>query len=406
MAGVSLATASDVMREIVLPLSREQLNNMTPTLQYVERNSERVDGDEIKLQLHTGRNTGVGMRKEGDTIPAAGKQGYKKMSVPMRTLVARGSVTVQAMNAIRGNAALDGPVGMTEMERLTTDIGRDMNRQAWGSSDGKLATCGTTSGANLVVLATTTPASQMMQFFVGMAVDIGTLDDPTAVCGNRFITAIDNTAGAPKITISGAAVTTTSSHFVFRQGNGGSGANQREFTSIPSMVASTGALYGIDPASYPYWASTYSTDASNRTPTDAILRNAINNVDIESGDPIDIIFVRHGVEAAYAGSLTSGKRYNDTVDLRGGYRALTVSAADRDVPLVRDRDVPNNKAYGLNLSHVFRAEWSNGLEYLEDGSVWRVIPDQLGYEFVTFAIQEFYCDKRSCHFVADKLSEA
>lgn len=408
MAGMSLANSSDIMREMVLPAAREQLNNSTPTIAMIERNTERVDGDEVVVQLHVGRNTGIGMRKEGDTIPAPGSQSYKKMRVPMRTLVGRGSVTVHAMKAVRGGAALDGPPGVTEMERLTDDIARDTSRQYWGTSDGRLATCAANATAtNTILLDTTTPKSQKRQFFIGMRVDIGTLDDPVEAASNRTITAV-NTGATPSITVSGGAFPTTTSHYVFRQGNGGSGVNQREYTSIPSIVASTGSIYGIDPATYQYWASTYNTDGSNRTPTDAIFGAAIDEVDIASGSEVDAIFVGHGVKRAYAATLTALKRFTDaSVDLKGGYKGLSVAAGNSDIVLIADRDVPDNKAYGIDFDHIFRAEWSDGLEYLdEDGAVWSRIPDQLGYEFVVFNISELYTDKRAAHFVIDKLSEA
>lgn len=407
MAGYTLAGASAILKEFVLPVAREQLNNQTETLKLIEGSDDNVEGEYVKLSLHTSRNAGIGARKEGDNLPSAGKQGYVKMELKHKTpFTGRGSITIQALRAVKGSSAIAGVPGVTEMKGIVTDAGLDINRQIWGTSDGVIAVCGTTSSATTVVLASTTTATQMRHLWVDRVIDIGTTASPQSIATSRTITAVDT--ANKTITISGAAVTTSSTSRIFVAGAGGTGSDQREMTGLQTIVASSGTLYGVDPSTYTSWASTYNTNGSNRTPSEAVFEKANDDVAIASGMEVDVVFTTHGVVRGYAATLTSNKRFNNTQQVAGGFgTGISFASGGRDIPLVRERDVPESTAWGLNLSHVRRAVWSDGLEFVdEDGSVLRRVPDQLAYEFTAFSMQELYTDRRNVHFVADKLTES
>ena len=118
-----------------------------------------------------------------------------------------------------------------ELDGLRNDLRRDMARQVYGDGTARIAKCGTTSTASVVVLAADAAsgtdvfagkeAIRKGHLYVGMLVDIGTVAAPTTIASGREITAVDYDNGT--ITISGATVSTTSSHFIFRAGAGTAG---------------------------------------------------------------------------------------------------------------------------------------------------------------------------------------
>ena len=112
---------------------------------------------------------------------------------------------------------------VSESKRIVLDMRRDINRQVYGTSNGVVATCGVTTGANVIVLDANTTVTQMRQMEVGMLVDIGTIAAPFTIAQARQITAVNR--AAKTITINGAVVTTGATHFIFRSGNGGDAAN-------------------------------------------------------------------------------------------------------------------------------------------------------------------------------------
>lgn len=407
MAGFLLSQASGILREVLLPEIREQLNQASDTLKMIERRRDVVEGSEAVLSLHVTRSAGIGARLEDEASPTSSRQGYVKARVPLRTNEGRIEITVQSMRAMASSKSAQETPFVSESKRIVLDLRRDINRQIYGTSNGVIATCGTTTTANVVVLAAATTATQMRQMEVGMLVDIGTIAAPTTVATSRQITAVNKTAKT--ITVNGATLSTTASHFIFRAGSGGDAANstQREITGLRTIVANTGTLFGVDPTNYPSWAATYDTNGGTpRAPVDLLFQGAMDAVSIEAGEEIDVLVTSYGVYRKYGSSLTSQKRFNDTVDLKGGVKGLDITSGGKTSSLLRDRDVPEGNAFGLNLDHVWLAEWGEGPDWMdEDGAVLARVTNKLNYEATLFWLHELYTDMRSALLRIDDLLE-
>src|SRR5690606_6888949 len=184
-----------------------------------------------------------------------------------------------------------------------------------------------------------TPKSALRQLEIGMVVDIGTVAAPTTVASARTITAVNTST--PSITISGASVSTTSgTHFVFRSGAGGVGV---ETHGLQEIVASSGTLFNIDPASHPEWVS-YVKDANSGPINDTLLEETMDEIDLASGEEIDLWLCSYGVFRAYGDYLSVMKRAPNTVDLKGGFKGLSILSGSREAKLTRDRDIPDGHA--------------------------------------------------------------
>jgi hypothetical protein len=310
------------------------------------------------------------------------------------------------MRAMRSPKSAQETPFVSESKRIVLDLRRDINRQVYGTSNGIIATCGVTTTANVVVLAATTTLTTMRQFDVGMVVDIGTIAAPTSIAQARQITAVNRVGKT--ITVNGATLSTTAAAFIFRSGSGGDAANstQRELTGFRTSIANTGTLFGVDPTSYPVWASTYDTNGGTpRAPVDLTWQTPMDTVSIEYGEEVDVILTTFGVYRKYGSSLTNMKRFNDTITLKGGVKGLDVTSGGKTSTLIRDRDVPEQNAFGLNLDHVFMAEWSPADWLDEDGAVLSRVTNKLSYEATLFWLHEIYVDARAAHFRQDDLLE-
>ena len=405
---LTLTNADAALKEDYQPAMREQLNNSVKFLAQIERNSKDVEGRRAVLSLHVKRNSGVGARADGGSLPAAGAQGYAEERVPLRFNYGRIQIsgpTLRAMKSDEGSfvRALD-----SETKGVVTDLRRDVNRQLFGTSDGVIAATGVTSASTTVVLNTTTaPATavQKRQLEVGMFIDIGTVATPTSVASNREILSI---ASSTTFVISGAAVTTATTDRIFRTGNGGSGSAQKELTGIQSIVDDANALHNVDPSTYPVWVSTVNGNSgTNRTPTENVFESLIHNVSIAGGeDNLDLFMTSDGVHRAYANNLSAQKRFPNTLDLKGGYKGLAIAAGGDEVALMWDRDAPNNKAWGLSTSHLTQHEMSDWEFMDDDGAVLSRVSGQDAYEATLFKYHELTTDKRNAHGVIEDLLEA
>lgn len=399
----SLTTADAILKEDYQPMVREQLNNANAYSAQLKRTSEGVSGREALLALHTDYNEGVGARKEGEDLPTAGSTGWVNEKVPVYKNTGRLQISIELIKAsvkdptsfVRGLKA--------STEDLKNSAARDYNRQLFGTSDGVIATCTTTTTSTTVNLAAATTAVQMRQLRKGMRVDIGTVAAPTTIVAASLITAVDATNKT--ITISDS-VSTTSSHRVFRAGAGGAigGAGQREVTGLRSIIAATGALHNVDPATTPVWAAT-ARDVSGSI-SEVILEKAIDDVDIASGAFPSLGVTSHGVRRAYAAVLQSNKRIVNTVDLKGGFSAVAVSTPQGELALTSDRDCPLGTIFGVSMSHMTEfseADW----EFMDmDGAVLSRVPNKTEYEATLLKMSEQATDQRNAHFILTNVTEA
>jgi hypothetical protein len=403
---LNMTTADSALKEDYQPAIREQLNNAVMLLAQIEKNTTDVEGRRAVLSLHVSRNSGIGARADGGALPTAGNQGYAEERVLIRHNYGRLQVSGPVMRAMKSDTGSFVRAVDSESRGLVNDLKRDVNRQVAGTSDGVIITCGTSGASTTVTLPAATTVTQMRQLENGMVIDIGTIANPVLIADARTISAVNRSAKT--FVVSGAAVTTSSSHFIFRAGNGGgpgtTGAGQKELTGLRTIVAGSGILFNIDPATYASWVSY--TDTSGGIPNDVKFEVALDNIKIEGGEDANLIMTTNGVSRAYGASLQSQKRFQNTLDLKGGFKAISVTTVNGEVGLTWDRDVPEGYAFVLNTEHL-KEHVSSDWEFMDkDGAVLSRVVGYDAYEATLFKDHELTTDKRNAHGVLTGLTEA
>lgn len=409
---LTLAVADAALKEDYQPELREQLNQSHKFLMQIESTSKDVEGRRAVLSLHTSRNAGTGARAEGGTLPTAGAQGYQEERVGLKYNYGRLQINGPVIRAMKTDRGSFTRAVQSETEGLYNDIREAVSRQVFNDSTQSIAQCDTTSSANEVELQSSTTAVQMRQFFVGQIVDIGTTGSPASVASARTITAIDNdvAGGTQSITIDGAAVTTSSSHYVTVSGSGGN-----ELTGLRQIVADSGTLFNVDPSSVPIWVSYRSqgsgggsgfNSGTNRAAVSNLFEVAIDEIGIASGKDPDLIVTSHGVVRGYAAQLQDQRRFNDNVELKGGFSVPTVSAGSVTLPLLAERFAPANAAFILNTSRLTQHQSSDWEFMDEDGSVLNRVANVDAYEATMFKYHEITTDQRNAHGVVEDITEA
>lgn len=78
----SLVTADTILKEVYESGINAQLNDEVIALRRIERTSEgvtsQVGGKYVVFPIHVNRNSGIGARREDETLPDAGRQGYRR----------------------------------------------------------------------------------------------------------------------------------------------------------------------------------------------------------------------------------------------------------------------------------------------------------------------------------------
>ena len=388
-------TASGVLKEFYIPTVHDQLVNKNEYLAQLEKNSEDVEGTEAVLSLHVGRNQGIGARKELEDLPAPGNQSYVKARVNLKYNYGQIQVSGPVMRAMKSDNGSWLRALESETKGIVNDLKQDVERQLLGTSDGVIAATGVTTASTTVVHSGT--KTQRRHLRVGMAIDIGTVASPTAVAQNRTITSI---VSDTTFVISGAAVTTATTDRIFRSGNGGSGSNQREITGLQNIVDATDVLFGVDPATYPEWAS-YEKAAAGAALSDTLVGELIDEVDVNSplGVP-DWAISDHRQARAYAATLTAQRRFTTDGELYGGFKGIEIGTGSGSLILSTLRDAPVQTLFAVNRSDLTEYRASDWEFMEEDGNVLQRIVTgngKDGYGATLFKYSEQGVSYRNAH---------
>jgi hypothetical protein len=214
-------------------------------LDEIEKTSKYRVGRKALVPTHLGRSGGYTVVPEAGSQALNGADSQKVGRAEFNHTRHWFQVEIDT-NAITSS---EGPLAVanamdTEVTGALENTRHQVAAQAFGDGTGNIAQCGTTSSATTVVLGTSWAVDRGF-LYPGLKVDIGTASDEDSIANDRTITAV--ASDGLSITISGAAVTTTSSHFV-------SIANSRNGSTFYGMnglgnIVGTGAFGGLtDPS--------------------------------------------------------------------------------------------------------------------------------------------------------------
>lgn len=403
------STADAVLKEFYLPGIRSILNNQMFLLSQIETNSEDIEGRRAVLSINTGRNNGIGARAEMGTLPDAGHQGYSEERISLKYNYGRIQLSgpvIRSMGSDRGSFTR---AIQSETQGVTRDLRNDVNRQLYADGTGVIATLNSAGSGNTATLTAPT-AAQKRQLQVGMVIDIGTVANPVATATGRTITAVNTTAGT--FVFSGTAVAITAADKVTRVGSGGTGVTQKEVTGLAAQIASSGTLWNIDPTAIPAWTSYVDSNSGTPRPvTESMFMKAAQEVNINSGEELDLWITTAGVQRAYGALLTSLKRFNDPVSLNGGYKALDLSninqgnTGSNTVSMMYDKDCQDSTAWGITTRRFSWYKMSDWEFMEEDGAVLSRVPNVDAYEATLFLYSELATDGRNAHAKIADLTE-
>lgn len=280
----------------------EQLYQGNPFLAKVKKLKTTKVGQVATTPIHVSRNYGyTPLGAGGGNLNAAGQQGLAQAQWQYTHHNQQIAIQGSAIDGTAGDALSVAEVVDLEVSGALNDLNRQLTRQLFMDGDGFVAQCGTTTASTTVVLAAAGfNAIERGWLAPGMKVDIGTAADGDAVVAGATITAVNENAASPTITIN-SSVTTSASHFVSIAGSRSpvNGASL-EMNGLGNIVSQTATLGGITVAAQPSWASP-SVDATSQALTLPLMYAQARKVFQKTGsEPDYVITSPKQLEKAYS----------------------------------------------------------------------------------------------------------
>lgn len=392
----TLATVDAILKEVYGPRIENQLQNEVVLPRRIERTSDgvtsNVGGKYVDFPVKVKRNTGIGYRAESGQLPASGNQGYAEVHVPLRYGYGRVRYTGQLMELAKTNVQAFTNAVEAENEGLKDDIAKDSSRIIYGNGSGLMATLAdtATSATHLVDNA------QWLE--VGMLVDVLVISSgsPTGGLQNATIDAINYDTNSVTFSASFTAAVTQG---VFRAGNYGV-----EPSGMRNIVATTGALHTLDPASQPKWASRVHANGGTPRPLSEGLMIALCDDIRRQGGKTSLIMTSLGVRRAYFNLLVQQRRYSNTKEFAGGFTGLAFNYGT-EVPVVEDVDHPPKKMHFLQEDEfkIYRSREWHWMD--DDDNVLKWVNDFDSWEAVLRQYSELGTQQRNAHGILDDIIE-
>lgn len=430
MAGSTLTTYADVLKTLYLPPVREQIDNSTVLLKFLEKKIEPVEGKNFSIPLHVSRNQSAGVgAAEGATLRTAGNQGYATAIVPVKYLYSSIQISGQTVAASKSNKGSFLRVIDSEMKGVTKDTSRSFNRQL--HSDGRDALGFWVSGATTSLVFDDGLGNAGYDFIQTGVTNVDGIDsDNTTVnygigsTGATAVTLTRSTLGATGRTgtLSSTAavnVAVAAGDFIVAQGSYGNAMTgiQAVITNADPVLP-TGGLHGLTVAAQPDWVAQFlSADGATTEPTTAanrrdltfegmqqILSAIATNSDYSEKD-VKLILCSYQMKDTYAKLCKDERRWTNVMDLDGGFKGLSYNG----IPVVPDVHCRHNRMYfispeSLALYRMADLDWmdpnGNGevLYRISGGDV-----DAVGARL--FSYQNLGCSARNANGVYCGISE-
>lgn len=352
---LNMSNYDAVLKEAYEGGIRETINNDVPMFKVLDQSDREWSGRLVRWPVHTARNSGVGSRAEGATLPTAGQQGHQESRVSASYHYGRFQVSGPTIRA--GKNAFAQAIAM-EMDGVTKDLVNDLSRQTWGDGTGRLAQvgCATASSTSIFVFNRFFEPGQPGARYIGAGqlLDGGTVASPRAQFSSITVVSV-NTSQNPAttvdtVTVSASTITVTpSDNFLFNAEAGGSGLELFGIRALvdgftESNIWGSNAYFGsaiqnINRATVSQWNALILANSGVARVIDGnLLQTAFDRIHTESGKNVGMIMGHHDVVRAVLDSVSADRRYSSP-EYNAGMSGLTYNG----VPIERDRHAPYNE---------------------------------------------------------------
>ena len=407
MAGATVSTINNALKRLYLPRLRSTVNTATVLSSRLQRNtsSTGVSGRDAIVPVNIRGSQAIGARGDDQTLPSPQNQTYIETSIPYKYLYGTLRVTHPSIAASKNDEGAWIKVVSSEMEGLMRDLKTDVNRQLFGDGQGVIgvvhATANITNGGGGtesfdVYGGHSLKSGQIIDVYTNRAgaAKHGSLE-VTNTSGNT-ITVSKVGGGDPDLT--GTSVLSTAlaaGRYLFREGSMGLEMMGLQGIIDAATHAYTSTLQGVNRVTYPEFDA--NVKVAGATITATVLDDFILEVEERGESNITCGVTDRTVFRQIAGLMTADRRYTDTMELKGGFKAISWG----DIPIFWDRDCPKDvEAYKANNSSSLFFLDENELSRFEledwnfddtDGNVLHRNENKASYDATLYYYGNFGC---------------
>lgn len=380
----TLETAAGLLKTVFGPTIIELMPTETPVADiFTEREAKDYPGGTgITYPAEVQRSQGFMATGEEATIPTAGNVKYERWDFPIKYLVGRIRLSIQAIRLSESNrAAFDG-VMQREMNSIRNVMKVERGRYIWGDGRGVLALCnGTTATTVLPVDAPGGVAGTLTgNRFLYPGATLAAINPASGAIRSGVFTVTNRSTLGTSVTLSGVPSGWSDNDYIVRAAttsvtDAANTSYQREPMGLLGMVDNgtyVPTFHGINRTTVPL-AGSYVVSTTGTLSSD-IFQRSIDVADERGDGNISDLLMHQSVRRAYIALTDPFRRYQggDLSSPDAGTRAAKKqSLSFGTIPITVDKYAPFKTIFGIDRNGFYRYraidfEWAD-----EDGSMWR-----------------------------------
>ena len=401
---LTMKNIEEALKIYYLPGLRYQLNDKASALlAQIEKTSENVVGREIRMALRYGRVGGIGNRPDDGDLPTPSARQTVQAIWETKNIFARFSLTDKTIEASKTSVGAFASMLETEISDCETDARLDLSRQVMGAGKGVLATLteGSSSATPQVVTVDTT-----MYLAEGMLVDFRNATTGALINNAHSEVKIVSVDSPTQFSVEDTGETISSGAVVTVAGNVYSNSNaidSYELTGVRQIVATGGSLYGINRVTNPWLDAV--VDQVDGSISEVGIQANIDAVEVGSGSETNFLLCSKGVARAYQNLQTAMKQHINTLDLKGGWTALSYAGGQKPIALVSDKYVPKGMLFGLDLNDWMMAQMADWNWLDKDGAMLSRVANKAAWEATLVKYCDMACQRPRGQFVMTGVKE-
>jgi hypothetical protein len=369
---VTLNSADNALKTFYLEAVKDTLDNKSnPFLAKIEKTTKNVSGKSVQLAVKTAYSSGISAGTEEGALPTAGANRYMVFETPLKNLYGTIEISDKAIRASASNEGAFVNLLNDEMDSLVKNASYNFARMLFGNTRGVLTKATAFAGDKVVV-------ENPYVFAEGMSVDVYGPDDEFLDSG-KVVQSIDDEEGI--ISFEGGLGNISDDCTFYLHGSKGN-----ELTGLDSIFEDE-ILYGVDRSNRimrPYNLSDVGVI------DELLIQEAIDTIEKKSGSKINFIVCSWEVRRALISSLKGNQTTIATMELEGGFKALSFNG----IPVVVDRFCPKDTMYLLNtddfkLCQLCDWQWLEA----EDGKILKQVPGKATYTATLVKYAELICER-------------
>ncbi len=361
---ITVTTADSVLKTYYLDAVKEQLDmTVNPFLAEIAKSSIDMAGKGVEKAIRLGVSGGIGAGSEDGDLPVSDDGNFLSFTQDLKNLFGNFRISDKAVKASRNNDGAFVNLLNDEMQHLLRSATFNLDRMLFGDGSGKLCKITGVTSNHITV-------EDARNLSEGMIVDLYTSSTNKYMSGKRisFVDKVNKyfilaeTAFTDNSLPKGAFITLQESF-------------NKEICGLGTVFSDSDTIYGVErsksSALTPYIVEDFGAVSEVK------MMEVLDHLEETTGSRTNFIICSNDVRRALVNLFAANKRYVDTLDLKGGFKAISFNG----IPIVTDRFCPAGTMYFLNtedfcMYQLGDWDWIPG----EDGKILKQVAGKPIYE--------------------------